>query len=107
MVTSPSTKTHKSATWNVDAGYRKCCLTEGGGEPEVDEAREEALSAASFAVSCGLAAEDAVGAVPAVAVAADSGSPLDAAAFVVSLTVVAGSSGFTSGTGWGVFNTAS
>lgn len=77
---------------------RDVAVYEGG-----EEAREDAFLAASLAVSAGLAAGDAVGAVPAVAVAAESVFAL----VLAFLTVVAGSSGFTWGTGCGVFRTAS
>lgn len=60
-----------NAVWYKGGLGSGFCLTEEGVGLE-PEAREEALSATSLAVSVGLAAEDAVGAVPAVAVAAES-----------------------------------
>lgn len=92
-------------------------LTEGGGEEEDGEEAEEVLAATSLAVSLMLAAGEAVGLVPAVAVAAGSvfalglrprfvGSLGDSSSWAA-LTELAGSSGLTSGMGWGVLRMAS
>ena len=86
-------------------------LTEGGGE---EEEGEEFFAAASLAVSFRLAAGEAVGLEPAVAVAAGSVFALGlrprlAGSFSswAALTELAGSSGLTSGMGWGVLRMAS
>lgn len=99
--------------WAGQLGLR--CLTEGGGEEEDDD--EEVFAAASLAVSFMLAAGEAVGVVPAVAVAAGSvfalglrprlAGSLGESSSWAALTELAGSSGLTSGMGWGVLRMAS
>lgn len=90
------------------------CLTEGGGEEEDGEEEEEVLAATSLAVSLMLAAGEAVGLLPAVAVAAGSVFALGlrprlAGSFSswAALTELAGSSGLTSGIGWPLLRMAS
>lgn len=86
------------------------CLTEEGEE-------EEVLAATSLAVSLMLAAGEAVGLLPAVAVAAGSVFALDLrprlagslgeSSSWAALTELAGSSGLTSGMGWPLLRMAS